>query len=103
MEFHVRTQESVLNRFILRQSKKFLQHTKLLFLCTLPQSQHTLINEQASRTHEQARMRTEGRSDPDPLKNKKNTQICAKKAVQKAAARMPVFKASSVKALSPPN
>jgi hypothetical protein len=73
VEFYARNGESALNRFILRQSKKFLQRTKLLFFCTLPQSQRTLINEQASRTHEQARMRTEGRSDPDPLKNKKNT------------------------------
>lgn len=66
----------------------------------LLQSQRTLINEQASCTHEQARMRMSpftGR----PLKVK-ITQICAKKAVQKAAACMPVLLASSINALSPP-
>ena len=54
-----------------------------MFLCTLPQSQRTLINEQASRTHEQARMRTEGRSDPDPLKNKKTPKFAPKKPFKK--------------------
>jgi hypothetical protein len=49
----------------------------------LPQSQHTLINEQASRTHEQARMRTEGRSAPDPLKNKKTPKFAPKKPFKK--------------------
>jgi hypothetical protein len=57
VEFYARSGESALNRFILRQSKKISQRAKLLFFCTLPQSQRTLINEQASRTHEQARMR----------------------------------------------
>lgn len=49
----------------------------------MAQSQRTLINEQASRTHEQARMRTEGRSDPDPLKNKKTPKFAPKKPFKK--------------------
>jgi hypothetical protein len=66
----------------------------------LPQSQRTLINEQASRTHEQARMRTEGRSDPDPLKNKKNTPKTPQKGICFRQLAMPVLLASSINALS---
>lgn len=47
-----------------------------------PASQHTLRGNATARA---------ARACPSPLKNLKNTQICAKKAVQKVAVRMPVF------------
>lgn len=45
-------------------------------------------------------MRTEGRSDPDPLKNKKNTPKTPQKDICFRQLAMPVLLASSVNALS---
>ncbi len=45
-------------------------------------------------------MRTEGRSDPDPLKNKKNTPKTPQKGICFRQLAMPVLLASSVNALS---
>jgi hypothetical protein len=73
VEFHVRTQKNALNRFILRQSKKFLQQEKACYFNYLifPLSSFTHFPTNASK---ESRQRNRSRCEGLPLapKNSKN-------------------------------
>ena len=102
VQFPVQTPKIAPNRKFQPSSEKYSTRTKTVCYRCLTQKRSKPQPRAPTLPHPQSRMRTRGPCALAP-KSQKMPTFDEKKAVQKAAACMPVLLASSVNALSPPH